>query len=74
MNKDQKRLKKIAFALGVIFSLTLCGYAGWSIYVKDRIVGCTFDIGSAKLEMPDLGQRKYCPDRFSHSQAAIKAT
>lgn len=71
MNKDQKRLKKVAFALGVICSLALCGYAGWSIFVMDRIIGCTFEIGSAKFDMPELGQRKYCPDRPRPSQTTI---
>lgn len=51
-------------ALGII------GYGGWLFLIKDRVIGCTIDLGTATFETLDIGQKKYCPDMTRAENAA----
>lgn len=67
-----KRNAMTALAALVLASVALgiIGYGGWLFLIKDRVIGCTIDLGTATFETPDIGQKKYCPDITKAANAA----
>jgi len=59
-------LKTALLCLAVGLVVALGAYAVWREFIRDKMISCALELGDIHFDVPDIGQRLYCPDKSSH--------
>ncbi len=63
-NHLQKQLYRRLAITGLVLTVAFAaGYGVWYNQVRDKVIECRFDLGGVSFDLPDIGQRMYCPEK-----------
>ena len=62
--------RKAAITAVVLAAVSAAGYSAWYKLVRDQVIECRIDLGVVSFDLPDIGQRMYCPEKSGPGPAS----